>query len=706
MAKLESDSNVVVKIESGVKSQEHLHAYVVSAAGKVTESAPFEGSTARLRSSNLSAKGSRLFVGPGFPADYPAAKIDVFSLAQANAYRVSAATEGKNEIVVQRIPSQLGVSPVEIWFCDVQGDVANTLTVNGVAQSGPVCKARVHICTVDWWFHLPIWLQPRIPESVIADLADAIAAHRAQSSNLRARARSATLRPISSQVEDEIRAATPETIRQVVFNRAEILLPHLCWWEIFWPWFYRVVEQAEVYTDCNGHFDAWLYGVGAPTTENIYVWVEASIGGSWVTVYNPPFPCNIYWNYACGTAIAISLDDAAIPPCSCQTTVPDGSVWFTAIGSLGIATNIQQDVTSSVLGIKNVGCTNLVDPYGNQLCPFGSTLGLYLAFGETLPPATHYLWTWTDLLDSSLNPVGGSPTPITGAVERYYVWELTDSSWENGAIPLLDTDADGNIAYQIPDFDVTSYPGVPADAEWTSFNFLSASLDSTKIANGHTIQLNLQLMNKNGAGVFEVVSAPVATFQVSVDTNAAAAYDGSTPAPYTASGSGDNYLALDPSTPGNALSLSLKVRIDNASVTAQINPVELVSTGGSTVTAGPCGMLESPPGDTPVSFDLSFVATEPFNFATFSYEVYRGSSGGVLGASGYVFQSASPFTLSGAVFSDSAPVGSLLGTCPAAAFSENLSVDSLATDGTGALWLDGGPYAASDVNAFALAPST
>jgi hypothetical protein len=699
MAKRDSDSNVIVKIQSDIKSQDHLHAYVVNAAGKVVQSAPFEGATAQLRASNLASKGARLFVGAGFPAHYPAGKIDVFALTQANAYRVSGAADSNNEILVQRIPSQLGIGPVEIWYCDVQGDVTNTLTVNGVPQSGPVCKARVHVCTVDWWWHWPIWLQPRIPESVISDLADTIAAHRAQASSLKARAQAGALKPISIHVEDEIRAATPDTIQQVVFNRAELLLPYFCWWPLFWPWFYRVVEQAEVYTDCNGHFDAWLYGVGAAPAENIYVWVEASIGGSWVTVYNPPFPCNTYWDYACGTAIAITLDDPSIAPCSCQTTVADGSVWFTAIGTYGIATNIQQDVTSSVLGVKNVGCTNLVDPNGNQLCPFGSTLGLYLAFGESLPPATHYQWTWTDYLDSTLSPLGGSPVPITGTVERYYVWEQTDGTWENGSIPLLDTDADGNIAYLIPDYDVTSYPGVPADAEWTGFNFLSASLDSTSIGDGHVIQLNLQLMNKNAAGVFEVVPIPVAGFQVSVDTNAAAAYDGSTPAPPA-------YLTLDTSDPTYAESLTLLVRIDNAAVTAQINPVVLVSTGGSTVTAGPCGMLESPEGDTPISFNLSFVATEPFNFATFSYDVYRGSSGVVLSAGGYVFASASPFTLSGGVFSDSAPVGSLLGTCPAAAFSENLSVDSLATDGTGPLWLDGGPYAASDVNAFALAPSS
>ena len=148
---------------------------------------------------------------------------------------------------------------------------------------------------------------------------------------------------LSADIESKILSATPDNIQEIVFNHAEILYPYFCRWPIFWPWFFRVVEQEVVYTDCNGYFDGWLLSFGAPVAENVYIWIEASIGGTWVTVYRPPFPCNTHWDYACGTDINITLNNSAIPPCSCDAPVVDGSVWFTAIGSSAIALNIQQN---------------------------------------------------------------------------------------------------------------------------------------------------------------------------------------------------------------------------------------------------------------------------------------------------------------------------------------------------------------------------
>jgi hypothetical protein len=728
----DTNSNpIVIKLpgDLGTTQATRLFAYVVNSSGKVIETKAFEGRVARLSASSGSLKGGRVFIGAGFPAAYPAAKIDALALAQAGAYQVSMNVNKDNEIAIQHLPSQAIIIP-PIRICDVQGNVTNNLVVNGLPQNGPVCKAKVHICTVEWYYWWPIWLRPAIPPAVLSRLQAAFAAldtglpvppARAKvnvpsrslaltkNNSLRNAPAAPQLKPLPASIHNDIMSATADTIQEVVFNHAEILYPYFCWWPIFWPWFYRVIEETVVYTDCNGHFDAWLYSIGAPAEENIYVWVEASIGGTWVTVYNPPFPCNTQWNYTCGTAINITLNNPAIPPCNCDSNVVDGTAWFTAVGNSGIASNIQQDVTSvyAPAGIPNVGCTNLVDPNGNQLCPFGSSLGLYLAFGPTLP-ASHYRWSWTYILDSSMNPITGSPpNPVTGAVERYYLWPLSNGSWESASIPLLDTDADGNIAYQIPNYDVSSYPGVSADAEWVSFNFLSATIDSTKISNGYVVRLDLELLNKNASGVFEVVSVPVQTFQISADTNAAAGYGGSVPAPYTSNGSGNNYLTLDPATPGNALSLSVKVRVDNSAVTADIEDAWLLDGSGNPIPGGnsnACGFIQF--SSTSQDVRLSFIASEPFDFATFSYAVTKGDSGSaVLAASGYVFASAPPFTLSGGLFSDAPSVAALLGTCPRAAFAESLAVASLATDGTSPLSETGGPYYSSELNAFALTGS-
>ena len=419
---------IVIKLpdESGANQASQLFAYVLNGDGQVVETTQFKKRLAHLAASAETVKASRLFVGPAFPPDYPSSNIDAYSLSEAGAYQISVAVNKDNEIAIARLPSNIGIIP-PLRFCEVQGNISNTVIINGVPQSGPVCSARVHICTVDWYFRWPIWLRPVLPPSVLDGLKASIVALRERAavvpvrskaaqapavrassrSVIQARPSSAQLKPLPAEVETLLLSATPDTIQEVISTHSAILYPYFCAWPIFWPWFYRVVEQEVVYTDCNGHFAGWLISVGVPAVENVYVWAEASIGGCWVTIYRPPFPCHTYWNYACGTEIDITLNNPAIAPCNCGATVVDGSVWFTAIGQYGIASNIQQDATSvyAPADIKTVGCTNLYD--GNQLCPFGSTLDLYLAFGNTLP-ATHYRWSWSYVLDSGLNTISGA----------------------------------------------------------------------------------------------------------------------------------------------------------------------------------------------------------------------------------------------------------------------------------------------------------
>ena len=666
----------------------NLRAYLVDGAGALIASARFDGIYARLPAATA-VKSPRLFIGPSFPENIPEAKIDAFALSQVGAYQIS---PGAGETLVANLPPNL-ILPPPFHFCNVEGNVTNALKVGGLTQSGPVCKAKVHIDTVDWYWRWPVWLRPVVPLPIIEQLQTLITVRRAQPKHMT----TAAPKRLPVAVEDQILAANQSNIHEIIAVNSDIIYPFICYYPIFWPWFYRIVEQEVVYTDCNGHFDAWLLQFGT-AAENIYVWVEASINGNWVTVYNPPFPCNTLRNYACGTDINISLANAAIPPCNCDTGVIDGTVWFTAIGSSAIASTIQQNLTSTSLTIANAGCTNIFN--ADQLSPFGSTLALGLAAGTSLP-ATHYLWSWVQL-DSSGSPVG-SPTPITGAISRYFLWELPDGSWEPGAVPLQQTDSDGNIAYILPNEDITVYTS-NNNAQWDSFNFISAYLDSTKIPSGAVIQLSLQLLNLEG-GVFTPVAVPTNTFQVSNSTNTGTGYDGSSPAP-------SEYLAY---SGGDVSAFTLIVRIDNSAVTASINDAWLLNAFGNEIpggNSGPCGFIEFT--STSQNVSLSFVASEPFNYATFAYDLYKGSTGLIGSAGGYVFDTAPLFTLPGApnftlaggTYTDKPTVLALLSGCAQAAFSENLSVSSLATDGSSVLATSiGAPYAAGAVVAFALTPA-
>jgi hypothetical protein len=105
---------------------------------------------------------------------------------------------------------------------------------------------------------------------------------------------------------------------------------------------------------------------------------------------------------------------------------------------------------------------------------------------------------------------------------------------------------------------------------------------------------------------------------------------------------------------------------------------------------------------------LSFKARHPQNFATFSFNVVKGSSGSVEYANGSVGDpNPDGYTRSSvSVFTKSIPVATLLNgagtSCTSAAFAEGLYVNALATDGYGEI----NAFDRSDMKAFGLTPSS
>jgi hypothetical protein len=144
----------------------------------------------------------------------------------------------------------------------------------------------------------------------------------------------------------------------------------------------------------------------------------------------------------------------------------------------------------------------------------------------------------------------------------------------------------------------------------------------------------------------------------------------------------------------------MTLRIDNYPCEALINNV----TVGSAV-SGPCGMIgyTGNPNAT-----LSFKARHPQNFATFTFNVVKGSSGSVEHVHASVGDpSPDGYTRSSAsVFSKSIPVATLLNgagtSCPSAAFAEGLYVNALATNGYGEI----DAFDRSDMKAFGLTPAS
>jgi len=158
----------------------------------------------------------------------------------------------------------------------------------------------------------------------------------------------------------------------------------------------------------------------------------------------------------------------------------------------------------------------------------------------------------------------------------------------------------------------------------------------------------------------------------------------STPAPLA-------YLNMANLTKANAL--RLKVRIDNASCTADIHDATINGTP-----SGICGFLHY--ANRAQNVKLEFEASHPRDFATFGWSVVKGNgmeSPGI-NASGYVISSVGGYSLVGDDYERLVSVDNLLGSCNQASFAEHLRVYSIATNGTRRLH----EYDASDLESFAL----
>jgi len=251
-----------------------------------------------------------------------------------------------------------------------------------------------------------------------------------------------------------------------------------------------------------------------------------------------------------------------------------------------------------------------------------------------------------------------------------------------------------DLAYRIPQHDVTDEPVLqdPADygrsPEWTYMFFDSAYLDSNSLTDG-IYKFELELLKQESNGSFTLVPVAKETFQISEYGNIGNSKD----AP-------DAYLNIHSGNTAVADSYKMNVRIDNSPCVADIHDAVLNETNAP---SGPCGfIIYSNNGQ---HIHLSFEASQPRNFATFSFGVVKGNNTVATGINpnGYVLSSIGGFTLSGVVFSNNYTVLELLNGCiNQAAFSENLNVYCLATDGTYDLGHSDSRYYRYDVNAFAL----
>lgn len=666
-----------------------LAAYARDRSGTIVASGVVEGGTFELRLNPTRLHELALVIAPVRP-DLGERLPTEGELARLRPYEpVVRLRPDKRAYELEPIPGPL----VRFWWfcaCRVRGRVVKAVgPVAGPTIDMPVCDARVHVCEID-----PVWLLlERLPDHILTRVRDELLVEIRKPwpppppdpGPLREAVRRMEVpRP---EREAALAASSATALRSGLLDHVDLIRPFLCGWDWLRPWFLRCDELAVVETDDNGRFDVTVWHLCSDQPD-LYFWVEYFIDGAWTTVYEPWRPCGTYWDYDCTREVTIRLDDPRVPYCGCGSPA-DKTVIVRSIGRAVSTGEILGQAAGAREGLVPDGA------FAGEDSPLGGTLDLRVEFGDPLVAAgMRYRWRYTRLTDASGTSVSASPQTMRSTVVRHYREYTSD-----GPIDLpyvLGPESDG--LFRVWNATVTSPAG---DTNWQYpdefYDLASGYLPSDTLGpttNGEDLgagkyELTLELFQLDGTPV-DWTAEGISLFEP----------DGAAPfglGPVSYHLAPDEHRVL--STGGHTHGFRIVVHVDNSGCDAAIHQVE------APTPAGPCGFIEYPPG---ASAHISFRARHPHDFARFTFDVVKGSSGSLAAAS----VSGSPvgvasvngFTRSaGSEFAKDVLVADLVGSCPdgRAAFAETIYVWATAVDGYGRLErLD----ASATPMAFALAP--
>lgn len=701
-------------------------AYAFSSEGKWLASAPVDGQGLAALKLQAFPTVSRVRVLVGPKTDEKS--VDFNELLRRGAQEYHLRLDPRD----RQLDVQLTILPPvwKCWLlsaCFVKGNLNKRVLVGGAYVNFPVCNATVEVYEVD-----PLWIiLPKLPELVIDRLRDLIINPRpipepiplpgpgpdpapfARAAMLQPAIgmehridteAAATLRQLSeaSQLRYTAQVGSRLQFQQALIEHAAIIRPLLC---LFYPRFVTMQRVATAHTDECGHFQTLFFkGCHNPDVPDLYFKAKQRLFGWFdVYIYAPtPIACHTWWDYVCGTEVNLFTSSPWAQTCSpCPPVVgPAGQnrwVAFLAIGAHGLnnvygtAPDLAATTTSVNLGLTQDGA------------PWGGTLLPRLEFSNDLEAAgvRYYQLSWR-------KGSSGSFLPLTGQVHHYY---RHDVATPTGNMPawspelLGPVSVDDGMGHQVPNLFKIPFPSVapagvwdaPPDINEIKEHFASAKFPSQDIApgmsyapNGTTVGTDMSGQYQLKVDLFNATGQPVNIGALGIIYAVPTDPDGS-----------GTVHTVDASTLGlvSGNSMIITLHVDNNRCFAAIAPPTI-----GAASADPCcGVLNYQPTD---SVTMSWTALHPHGFARYHFSVVRGINSVLEDpASGWtpVAASSSPITQTvGHLLNDNLPAGCPVDGCPVAGFSENLYVDSMATDG----WSSELGYDASAVRAFVLAQAT
>ncbi|MEO8969841.1 MAG: hypothetical protein ABI427_20195 [Solirubrobacteraceae bacterium] len=483
----------------------------------------------------------------------------------------------------------------------------------------------------------------------------ALAAHdSAGSGRVDVRAASRGLKASSvTELAGTLKALPQHAIRDAILANKAIISPFLCWL-IPDEWFcWQALGEATIQSD--GTFSAEICFWCPDDFPDLYLEVIQTVGGITREISDPQIACSTYYGYDGTDDVVITVDDPDAVACNEPGGRPIGGedyyVWPTAIGNVDLRniTSLEDAAGGAPQGLTG---TN----------PWGGTLALQMQFDPRLKSdgvANFYRWSYRFDGDAGFSPI---TAPVN---HRYMTVTLLPLQIQLHTVNLgpHTVGVEQNL-FDVPD----PYPGDgwvtindpydrpfgyfdSTDNHYSPFSYTDAlprrSGMCTLLLEMFDAAGNFVPCANNGAGGPFVFVLPDLT---------------GPPTQYTS--------VLGPHNITPQGKLAFRVLIDNQDTFASVDSVS-----AAVQSADSCGMLHYATGDDDVA--ISFRATHPHDYLTWSLGVNLGFYGGVASESG---SSSSPPAPDNPLVRDASE---LLHGCTNGAFAVNLDTAATATDGYG-----------------------
>ncbi|GJM32188.1 MAG: hypothetical protein DHS20C18_11890 [Saprospiraceae bacterium] len=696
--------------------------------GNLLEEGKFDGKNAHLSLPEEQLADARIFIAPESGKIQRIAEPSIEYLEKIRAYEPIIRRNLDQQIDILPIPESLS----KVWWwviCRVKGRLVKWFLIDGNWELKPICNAKVHICEVDRIY----WIIKQIPDNIIYKFREIFYEEEIRwpeppgpppveigpipelrpFSNLQPNVNIANINltatsniiqrkklpAINADIRLQLASPNLDLVRTAIAENFVIFHPYLCFYPIFWPYFYRCDEIKTVVTDSQGRFDTNISYQLFGDKPDLYFWAEKSINGTPTTIYRPHIACYTHWNYTCGKEVTLYSNHPSVKP-GCPPVLAGSIAWVQTIGNHASVADIQQtNAFTNIQGklFNTIGLTafrtNELASFGlngTKVRPFARGLHFRVMFGNGTGPGhtiSKFLWSYRrTATDKLLNSSAGDKvwTPLNGVSLRksYLVPNAAGTDFDR---KYYDMGPQPDGKYLIPPYFATS---IEPNAVWEDAETVTASFNSDTLKGDGLYEFKLEVFNS--AGTLQTVAKDF--YRVNGGSGSVAA-----PVEF-----------FNPVFPGSFTPFRMRVRIDNQKCTALVEDV----TVDGNISSSECGFVKYVSKATS-DVNLRFKASQPNDFGVFRFTVNRGKGnptpatdrGSVINDTAkYNLHEGplSPIDTADGYFHGAFNVGSMLGHCTKAAFAEYLYVDGLHTDGN--VVLD--HFDANFLAAFALEPTT